>query len=149
MFKVEYQTSLELTKEDMKSLFCTIGQGSGYCCEDVTFGNIPMDSEGCYRGKDWEWEGCAAWANDFSLDDPITGFDRESEEKINLTIKDLLTAINKISSNKTSIHWDYASQIASCFKPKKDDEELDLGLIDAALADMIFQVACFGDTVYG
>ena len=65
-----------------------------------------------------------------------------------MTIKDLLTAINKISSNKTSIHWDYASQIASCFKPKKDDEELDLGLIDASLADMIFQVACYEDTIY-
>ena len=148
MFKVHYETSLELTKEDMKSLFCAIGQGSGYWAEEVTFGNVKTDEEGYYEGE-YEWEGCAAWANDFSLDDPITGFDREDKEKIKLTIKDLLTAINKISSNKTSIHWDYASQIASCFKPKKDDEELDLGLIDASLADMIFQVACFGDTVYG
>jgi len=147
MFKVEYQTSLELTKEDMKSLFCAIGQGSDYWADEITFGNVKTDEDGYYEGE-YEWEGCAAWANDFSLDSPITGFDRESEEQINLTIKDLLAAINKISSNKTSIHWDYASQIASCFKPKEEDEEIDMSLIDAALADMIFQVACYEDTIY-
>ena len=149
MFKVQYESSVELSEEDMISLFCTIGQGSSYWCEDVTFGSIPMDEEGCYRGKDWEWEGCAAWAKKFTLDDPISGMDREDEKPVNIKIKDLLEAINKICNNKTNLHWDYASQIAGCFKAKKDDEEIDMGLIDAGLADSIFQVACFGDTVYG
>ena len=31
----------------------------------------------------------------------------------------------------------------------EDDEEIDMSLIDAALADMIFQVACYEDTIYG
>ena len=148
MFKVEYQTNVELSEEDMTSLFCSIGQGSSYWCEDVSIGRIETDSEGYYKGE-YEWEGCAAWAKKFTLDDPISGMDREDEEPVNIKIKDLLEAINKISSNQTNIHWDYASQIASCFKAKKDDEEIDMGLIDAGLADLIFQVACFGDTVYG
>ena len=148
MFKVQYESSVELCEEDMTSLFCSIGQGSSYWCEDVSIGYIETDSEGYYKGE-YEWQGCAAWAKKFTLDDPISGVDREDEEPVNIKIKDLLEAINKICNNKTNLHWDYASQIASCFKAKKDDEEIDMGLIDAGLADSIFQVACFGDTVYG
>jgi len=157
-FAIKYEANTKISDEDMTDLFCAIGQGSGYWAMDVEIGNIPKDSDGQYIENpaefedEWKWEaeGCAAWACSFKLDDPITLLEHnEGDSPTEITdkkISDLLIAIEKICSDKTSISWEYASQIAEAFKPMGG--EIDMGQIDAELADLIFQITVFGKVVY-
>ena len=143
---VNYQFDISL--EDLRDLFCTMGQGSGYWATDVTIGNIELeeeDEEGVTyikSGQDYECQGCCIWLKDLTLDSPITVEDIE-EDKHQFKVKDVIKAIENIVSGKTNLNTDDCSIIFEAFKDN------DLGLIDASIADSILQITTYNTLVYG
>ena len=68
--KVNYE--FDITLENLRDLFCTMGQGSGYWAYGVTVGEIEEDEDGYYLpNQDYEHEGCCAWIKDLTLDTVI------------------------------------------------------------------------------
>ena len=143
---VNYQ--FDITLEDLRDLFCTMGQGSSYWAIDVTIGNIELeeeDEEGVTyikSGQDYECQGCCIWLKDLTLDSPITVEDIE-EDKHQFKVKDVITAIENIVSGKTNLNTDDCATIFEAFKDN------DLGLIDASIADSILQITTYNTLVYG
>ena len=147
-FTCNVNYKFDISLEDLRDLFCTMGQGSGYWATDVTIGNIELeeeDEEGITyikSGQDYECQGCCIWLKDLTLDSPITVEDIE-EDKHQFKVKDVITAIEKIVSGKTNLNSDDCSTIFEAFKDN------DLGLIDASVADSILQITTYNTLVYG
>ena len=142
---VNYQFDISL--QDLKDLFCTMGQGSNYWATDVTIGNIEVeeDEEGVTyikSGQDYGWEGCCMWLNELTLDSPITVEDIE-EEKHQFKVQDVLTTIEKIISGKTDLNTHDCGEIFQAFTND------DLGRIDSSIADSILQITTYNTLVYG
>ena len=142
---VNYQFDISL--EDLRDLFCTMGQGSSYWATDVTVGNIEVeeDDEGVTyvkSGQDYECQGCCIWLKDLTLDSPITVEDIE-EDKHQFKVKDVIKAIENIVSGKTNLNTEDCSTIFEAFKDNN------LGLIDASIADSILQITTYNTLVYG
>lgn len=142
---VNYQ--FDITLEDLRDLFCTMGQGSSYWATDVTVGNIETeeDEEGVTyvkSGQDYECQGCCIWLKDLTLDSPITVEDIE-EDKHQFKVKDVIAAIENIVSGKTDLNTYDCGQVFEAFKDN------DLGLIDASIADSILQITTYNTLVYG
>ena len=142
---VNYQFDISL--EDLRDLFCTMGQGSSYWATDVTVGNIEVeeDDEGVTyvkSGQDYECQGCCIWLKDLTLDSPITVEDIE-EDKHQFKVKDVITAIENIVSGKTNLNTYDCTQNFEAFKDN------DLSLIDASIADSILQITTYNPLVYG
>ena len=143
---VNYQFDISL--EDLRDLFCTMGQGSNYWATDVTIGNIELeeeDEEGVTyikSGQDYECQGCCIWLKDLTLDSPITVEDIE-EDKHQFKVKDVITAIENIVSGKTNLNTDDCATIFEAFKDNN------LGLIDSSIADSILQITTYNTLVYG
>ena len=142
---VNYQFDISL--EDLRDLFCTMGQGSNYWATDVTIGNIEVeeDDEGVTYVKsdqDYEHEGCCMWLKELTLDSPITVEDIE-EDKHQFKVKDVITAIENIVSGKTNLNTYDCTQVFEAFKDN------DLSLIDASIADSILQITTYNTLVYG
>ncbi len=142
---VNYQFDISL--EDLRDLFCTIGQGANYWATEVKVGNI--EEEGDEDGnvwykddQDYQCEGCCAWLMELTLDSPITVEDIE-DDKHQFKVKDVLTTIEKIISGQTNLNTDDCSTIFEAFKDN------DLGLIDASIADSILQITTYNTLVYG
>tara|TARA_B100000886_G_scaffold65094_1_gene40702 strand:- start:71 stop:538 length:468 start_codon:yes stop_codon:yes gene_type:complete len=147
-FKCNVNYQFDISLEDLRDLFCTMGQGSGYWATDVTIGNIEVeeeDEEGVTyikSGQDYECQGCCIWLKDLTLDSPITVEDIE-EDKHQFKVKDVIKAIENIVSGKTNLNTDDCSTIFEAFKDN------DLGLIDASVADSILQITTYNTLVYG
>ena len=47
-FKCNVNYQFDISLQDLKDLFCTMGQGSGYWAHSVTVGNIEEDEDGYY-----------------------------------------------------------------------------------------------------
>ena len=68
-FKLHANFWFEISIQDLRDLFCTMGQGSGYWAHSVTVGDIEEDEDGYYLpNQDYEHEGCCAWVKDLTLD---------------------------------------------------------------------------------
>ena len=142
---VNYQFDVSL--QDLKDLFCTMGQGANYWACEVTIGNIKEeeDEDGnvWYKNdQEYECEGCCAWLVDLTLDSPIKIEDCEGD-KHKFKVQDVLTAIEKIISGKTDLNKHDCGEIFQAFTNN------DLGLIDASIADSILQIMTYGTLVYG
>tara|TARA_Y100001938_G_scaffold120710_1_gene167742 strand:- start:242 stop:700 length:459 start_codon:yes stop_codon:yes gene_type:complete len=138
---VNYQFDISL--DDLRCLFCTMGQGSSYWCHEMTVGDIEEDEDGYYLpNQDYEHQGCCAWLKDINLDTVIRLEDID-EDKYKFKVKDVLTAIEKIISGKTDLNKDDCSTIFQAFIDN------DLGLIDASIADSILQITTYNTLVYG
>ena len=142
-FKVNVTYDLTVTMQNLKDLFCTMGQGSGYWAYGVTVGEIKEDKDGYYLpNQDYEHEGCCAWVKDLTLDTLIKIEDCE-EDKYQFKVQDVLTAIEKIISGKTNLNSD------DCWSIHRSFMTDDLGLIDASIADSILQITTYNTLVYG
>ena len=146
-FRCNVNYQFDITLEDLRDLFCTMGQGSSYWATDVTVGNIETeeDEEGVTyikSGQDYECQGCCIWLKDLTLDSPITVEDIE-EDKHQFKVKDVITAIENIVSGKTNLNTYDCGQVFEAFKDN------DLGLIDASIADSILQITTYNTLVYG
>jgi len=142
---VNYQFDISL--QDLKDLFCTMGQGVNYWATDVMVGNILLeeDEEGVTyvkSGQSYEHEGCVMWLKELNLDSPITVEDIE-EDKHQFKVKDVLIAIENIISGKTNLNSYDCGEIFQAFATN------DLGLIDASIADSILQITTYNTLVYG
>ena len=141
---VNYQFDISL--EDLKCLFCTMGQGSTYWATDVTIGNIEVEEdEGVTyikSGQDYEHQGCCIWLKELTLDSPITVEDMEDDTHL-FKVQDVLTTIEKIISGKTDLNKHDCGEVFQAFATN------DLGLIDAGIADSILQIMTYGKLVYG
>ena len=142
---VNYQFDISL--EDLRDLFCTMGQGSDYWATDITVGNIETeeDEEGVTyvkSGQDYEYQGCCMWLKELTLDSPITVEDIE-EDTHKFKVKDVIKAIENIVSGKTNLNTYDCSQVFEAFKDN------DLGLIDSSIADSILQITTYNTLVYG
>ena len=142
---VNYQ--FDITLENLRDLFCTMGQGVNYWATDVMVGNILLeeDEEGVTyvkSGQSYEHEGCVMWLKELNLDSPITVEDIE-EDKHQFKVKDVLTAIENIISGKTNLNSYDCGEIFQAFSTN------DLGLIDASIADSILQITTYNTLVYG
>ena len=142
---VNYQFDISL--EDLRDLFCTMGQGSSYWATEVKVGKI--EEEGDEDGnvwykddQDYQCEGCCAWLMELTLDSPITVEDIE-EDKHQFKVKDIITAIENIVSGKTNLNTYDCTQVFEAFKDNN------LGLIDASIADSILQITTYNTLVYG
>ena len=143
--KVNYE--FDITLENLRDLFCTMGQGVNYWATDVMIGNILLeeDEEGVTyikSGQDYEHEGCVMWLKELDLDSPITVEDCE-DDKHQFKVKDVLTAIENIISGKTNLNRHDCGEIFQAFATD------DLGLIDASIADSILQITTYNTLVYG
>jgi len=142
---VNYQFDISL--QDLKDLFCTMGQGSNYWATDVTIGNIEVeeDEEGVTyikSGQDYEHQGCCIWLKELTLDSPITVEDIEEDTHL-FKVQDVLTTIEKIISGKTDLNKHDCGEVFQAFATN------DLGLIDASVADSILQIMTYNTLVYG
>ena len=141
---VNYQFDISL--QDLKDLFCTMGQGVNYWATDVTIGNIEVEEdEGVTyikSGQDYEHQGCCIWLKELTLDSPITVEDMEEDTHL-FKVKDVLTTIEKIISGKTDLNKHDCCEIFEAFATN------DLSLIDASIADSILQIMTFDSLVYG
>ena len=141
---VNYQFDISL--QDLKDLFCTMGQGSNYWATDVTIGNIEVEEdEGVTyikSGQDYEHQGCCIWLKELTLDSPITVEDIEEDTHL-FKVQDVLTTIEKIISGKTDLNKHDCGEVFQAFATN------DLGLIDAGIADSILQIMTYGKLVYG
>ena len=143
--KVNYE--FDITLENLRDLFCTMGQGVNYWAIDVMIGNILLeeDDEGVTyvkSGQDYEHEGCCMWLKELTLDSPITVEDIE-EDTHEFKVKDVIKAIENIVSGKTNLNTEDSATIFEAFR---DDN---LGLIDASIADSILQITTYNTLVYG
>ena len=145
-FKVNVTYDLTVTMQNLKDLFCTMGQGSNYWATDVTIGNIELEEEdGIFyvkSGQNYEYEGCCMWLKELTLDSPITVEDIEEDTHL-FKVKDVLTAIEKIISGKTDLNKHDCCEIFEAFATN------DLSLIDASIADSILQIMTYDSLVYG
>jgi len=142
-FTCNVNYKFDVSLDDLKCIFCTMGQGSGYWAHSVTVGDIEEDEDGYYlHGQDYEHEGCCAWLKDINLNTVIKIEDCE-EDKHEFKVQDVLTAIEKIISGKTNLNSDDCNSVFEAFK---DD---DLSLIDASVADSILQIMVYNTLVYG
>lgn len=142
-FTCNVNYKFDISLEDLKCIFCTMGQGSGYWAHSVTVGDIEEDEDGYYlHGQDYEHEGCCAWVKDINLDTVINIEDCE-ENKHQFVVQDVLTAIEKIISGKTNLNNDDCNSVFEAFKDN------DLSLIDASVADSILQIMTYNTLVYG
>jgi len=142
-FTCNVNYKFDVSLDDLKCIFCTMGQGSGYWAHSVTVGDIEEDEDGYYlHGQDYEHEGCCAWLKDINLNTVIKIEDCE-EDKHQFVVQDVLTAIEKIISGKTNLNSDDCNSVFEAFK---DD---DLSLIDASVADSILQIMVYNTLVYG
>ena len=141
---INYQ--FEISLQDLKDLFCTMGQGVNYWATDVTIGNIEVEEEeGVFyvkSGQDYEYEGCCMWLKELTLDSPITVEDIE-DDKHKFKVRDVITTIEKIISGKTDLNKYYTGEIFQAFTTN------DLGHIDASIADSILQITTYNTLVYG
>ena len=142
---VNYQFDISL--DDLRCLFCTMGQGVNYWACEVTIGNIEEeeDEDGNIWFKDnqeYECEGCCSWLKDLTLDSPIKIEDCEGD-KHKFKVQDVLTTIEKIISGKTDLNKHDCGEIFQAFATN------DLGLIDASIADSILQIMTYNTLVYG
>ena len=138
---VNYQ--FDITLENLKDLFCTMGQGSSYWAYNVVVGDIKHDVDGyALPNQDYEHEGCCAWVKDLTLDTVIKVEDCE-DEKHQFKVKDVIKAIENIVSGKTNLNTYDCGQVFEAFKDN------DLGLIDASIADSILQITTYNTLVYG
>jgi len=142
---VNYQFDISL--DDLRCLFCTMGQGATYWATEVTVGNIieEGDEDGNVWYKDdqnYQCEGCCAWLMDLTLDSPITVKDMEEDTHL-FKVQDVLTTIEKIISGKTDLNKHDCCEIFEAFATN------DLSLIDASIADSILQIMTFDSLVYG
>ena len=142
---VNYQFDISL--QDLKDLFCTMGQGSDYWATDVTIGNIKVeeDEEGVTyikSGQDYEHQGCCIWLKELTLDSPITVEDIEEDTHL-FKVQDVLTTIEKIIAGKTNLNKHDCCEIFEAFVTN------DLSLIDAGIADSILQIMTYDSLVYG
>ena len=140
---VNYQFDISL--QDLKDLFCTMGQGSNYWATDVTIGNIEVeeDEDVTYikSGQDYEHQGCCIWLKELTLDSPITVEDIEEDTHL-FKVQDVLTTIEKIISGKTNLNKHDCCEIFEAFLTN------DLSLIDAGIADSILQIMTYDSLVY-
>ena len=142
-FQLHANFFFEITVENLKDLFCTMGQDSSYWCHDIVVGEIKQASAGCYILEDnHEYEGNCVWVKDLTLDTKIKVEDIE-EDTHEFKVKDVIKAIENIVSGKTNLNSDDCSTIFEAFK------ENDLGLIDASIADSILQITTYNTLVYG
>ena len=147
-FKVNVNYDLTVTMQNLKDLFCTMGQGVNYWATDVMIGNILLeeeDEEGVIyikSGQSYEHEGCVMWLKDLTLDSPITVQDCE-DDKHQFKVKDVLTAIENIISGRTNLNRHDCGEIFQAFATD------DLGLIDSSIADSILQITTYNTLVYG
>ena len=143
--KVNYE--FDITLENLRDLFCTMGQGVNYWATDVMIGNILLeeDEEGVTyikSGQDYEHEGCCMWLKELTLDTVIKVEDCE-DDKHQFKVKDVLKAIENIISGKTNLNRHDCGEIFQAFATD------DLGLIDASIADSILQITTYNTLVYG
>ena len=142
-FKLHANFFFEITVENLKDLFCTMGQGSSYWAYNVIVGDIKHDVDGyALPNQDYEHEGCCAWLKDLTLDTVIKVEDCE-DDKHQFKVKDVLTAIENIISGKTNLNRHDCGEIFQAFATD------DLGLIDASIADSILQITTYNTLVYG
>ena len=142
-FKLHANFWFEISIQDLRDLFCTMGQGSGYWAHSVTVGDIEEDEDGYYLpNQDYEHEGCCAWVKDLTLDTKIRIEDIE-EDKHELKVGDVIKAIENIVSGKTNLNTYDCGQVFEAFKDN------DLGLIDSSIADSILQITTYNTLVYG
>ena len=142
-FTCNVNYKFDVSLDDLKCIFCTMGQGSGYWAHSVTVGDIEEDEDGYYlHGQDYEHEGCCAWLKDINLDTVIKIEDCE-EDKHQFKVQDVLTAIEKIVSGQTDLNSDDCNSVFEAFKDN------DLSLIDASVADSILQIMTYSTLVYG
>ena len=142
-FTCNVNYKFDITLEDLRDLFCTMGQGSGYWAHSVTVGDIEEDEDGYYLpNQDYEHEGCCAWVKDLTLDTKIRVEDIE-EDTHELKVQDVLNAIENIVSGKSDLNNYYCGQVFEAFKDN------DLGLIDSSVADSILQITTYNTLVYG
>ena len=138
---VNYQ--FDITLENLRDLFCTMGQDTSYWCHNIVVGEIEQDSAGCYILEDnHEYEGNCVWVKDLTLDTKIKVEDIE-EDTHEFKVRDVIKAIENIVSGKTNLNTYYCSQVFEAFKDN------DLGLIDASIADSILQITTYNTLVYG
>ena len=142
---VNYQFDISL--EDLRDLFCTMGQGVNYWACEVTIGNIEEeeDEDGNIwfkNDQDYECEGCCSWLKDLTLNSPIKVEDCE-DDKHEFKVQDVLTTIEKIISGKTDLNRHDCGEIFEAFTSNN------LGLIDASIADSILQIMTYNTLVYG
>ena len=144
-FKVKVSIDLNITKENLDDLICTIGQGSIGWCDDFSVGHLPVDENNVVQLENDQWskEGCADCNHDIKDDSPIESHDCLDEKTYKHTVKDLIEAIRKLCSGETETHESYCKTIREAFITD------DLGLIDAYDADIIAQTMCFGRCDYG
>jgi len=142
---VNYQFDISL--DDLRCIFCTMGQGANYWATEVKVGNI--EEEGDEDGnvwykddQDYQCEGCCAWLMELTLDSPITIEDIEEDTHL-FKVQDVLTAIEKIISGKTDLNKHDCGEVFQAFTNN------DLGHIDASIADSILQIMTYGKLVYG
>ena len=142
-FKCNVSYEFDISLEDLKCLFCTMGQGSYYWANFVTVGDIEEDEDGYYLpNQDYEHEGCCAWVKDLTLDTLIKIEDCE-DDKHQFKVQNVLTAIEKIISGKTDLNRHDCGEIFQAFATQN------LGLIDASIADSILQITTYNTLVYG
>ena len=142
-FQLHANFFFEITLENLQDLFCTMGQGSYYWCNDMEVGYFERDLDGTYIGNDkYEYEGCCAWLVDLNLDSPIYIEDCEGDTH-EFKVKDVIKAIENIVSGKTNLNTE---DCATIFEAFRDDN---LGLIDASIADSILQITTYNTLVYG
>ena len=142
-FQLHANFWFEISIQDLRDLFCTMGQGSSYWAHEVTVGDIEEDEDGYYLpNQDYEHEGCCAWLKQLTLDTVIRVEDCE-DDKHQFKVKDVLTAIENIISGKTNLNRHDCGEIFQAFATD------DLGLIDASIADSILQITTYNTLVYG
>ena len=142
-FKLHANFWFEISTQDLRDLFCTMGQGSSYWCHDMVVGDIERDSDGFYLLEDnHEYQGNCVWVKDLTLDTKIKILDIEEDEH-ELKVRDVIKAIENIVSGKTNLNTYDCSQVFEAFKDK------DLGLIDSSIADSILQITTYNTLVYG
>ena len=142
-FKLHANFWFEISIQDLRDLFCTMGQGSSYWCHEMTVGDIEEDEDGYYLpDQDYEHQGCCAWLKDINLDTVIRLEDIE-EDKHKFKVRDVIKAIENIVSGKTNLNTYDCGQVFEAFKDNN------LGLIDASIADSILQITTYNTLVYG
>ena len=146
-FTCNVNHQFDVSLQDLKDLFCTMGQCSIYWACNVAVGDIgeEVDEFGntWYKNdQKYECEGCCAWLTDLNLDSPIKVEDCENDTHL-FKVKDVLTTIEKIISGKTDLNKYDCCEIFEAFATN------DLSLIDASIADSILQIMTYGKLVYG
>ena len=142
-FKLHANFWFEISIQDLRDLFCTMGQGSTYWCHEMVVGDIEQDEAGFYiLEKNHEYQGNCVWVKDLTLDTKIKILDIE-EDTHEFKVRDVIRAIENIVSGKTNLNTYDCGQVFEAFR---DDN---LGLIDASIADSILQITTYNTLVYG